>query len=245
MLNNIYKKKNLRSPGKYRSNTFLENLAKNKKIDNGKTKKNFIVDSGGNDQLSPHMFNYGSGRINLGQSSNNKNHDLDRSGNGFRDRNIESRNNKNFTQEQFMSHNPNRKAGLSLNRSKYTSPLIPSLNKNFMMDNEMGFQGSNNSKGRGFHHKNPSHNKLSNLDLKLQKKNLFFNPEMSDRQFLSSRATKNDISKRGSLFDKTDFQRFKKGNTIVGSFNMKGNQKLNSFTKDIQMKKKGLADTYH
>ena len=244
MLNNIYKKKNLRSPGKYRSNTFLENLAKNKKMDTNKTKKNFIVDSGGNDQLSPHMFNYGGGRMNLGQSSNNKNHDLDRSGNMFRDRNPESRTMKNFTQEQFMSHNPNRKVGLSLNRSKYASPIIPSLNKNNMMDNELGFQKSGNGNQRGFHNKNPSQNKLSNLDWKIQKKNLFINPELHNGQFLSSRATKNDSSKRGGLFDKTDFQRFKKGNTLVGSFNMKGNQKLNNFSKDLQ-KKKGLADTYH
>jgi hypothetical protein len=240
MLNNIYKKKNLRSPGKYRSNTFLENLAKNKKIDNNKTKKNFIVDSGGNDQLSPHMFNYGGGRMNLGQSSN-KNTDLDRSGNMFR--NQESRTMKNFTQEQFMSHNPNRKAGMSLNRSKYASPVIPSLNKNAMLEGELGFQ-RNNPNARGFHNKNPSQNKLSSLDWKMQKKNLFLNPELNNGQFLSSRATKNDNSKRGSLFDKADFQRFKKGNTIVGSFNMKGNQKSNNFSKELQ-KKKGLADTYH
>lgn len=233
MLNNIYKKKGIKSPGKYKSNTFLENLSKNKKHDNHlKKKKNFIVDSGGNDQLSPHMFNYGGGRINFGQSSNNKDNDMDRSGPLFRG-NGEARTMKNFTQEQFMSHNPNRKAGLSLNRSKYASPIIPSLNKNYMMDNEMGFQRSNNSNGRAFHFKNPSHNKLTNLDLKLQKKNMFYNPEGNEAQFLSSRATKGDNSKRGTLFDKTEFQRYKKGNTIIGTFNMKGTQKSNNFSKNV------------
>lgn len=194
MLNNIYKKKGVRSPGKYKSNTFLENLNKSKKHPtNAKQKKNFIVDSGGNDQLSPHMFNYGAGRNNFGKAAVTG----DRSGNLFRERNQDSRGIKNFTQEQFMSHNPNRKAGLSLNRSKYASPIIPSLNKNYMLDGELGFQKSNTGRP-GYHFKNPSHNKLTNLDLKLQRKNMLFHADDKANQFLSSRVPKKDHSKRGS-----------------------------------------------
>lgn len=231
MLNNIYKKKGLRSPGKYKSNTFLENLNKNKKHPNNvKQKKNFIVDSGGNDQLSPHMFNYGGGRNNFGKGRDRVTGE--RSGNLFRERNQDSRGMKNFTQEQFMSHNPNRKAGLSLNRSKYASPIIPSLNKNYMMDNEMGFQKSNTGRP-GYHFKNPSHNKLTGLDLKLQKKNMFFNAEDKGNQFLSSRAPKKEHSKRGTLFDRPGFLESGRGSKTIGSFNAKGNRKSNNFSRDL------------
>jgi hypothetical protein len=230
MLNNIYRKKGLRSPGKYKSNTFLESLTKSKKLEH-KKKKNFLVDSGGNDQLSPHMFNYGGGRINFGQSPTNKDNYLDRSDTLFRERNAESRLVKNFTQEQFMSHNPNRKAGLSLNKSKYASPIIPSLNKNYMLDNEGGFQRNNHSNNRGFHHKNPSQNKVSHFDLKLHKKNMLFQQDAHEAQFLSSRVPKGDSSKRGTLFDKAEFQRYKKANPLMGSFNMKGSHKTSNMNK--------------
>lgn len=201
MLNNIYRKKGVRSPGKYRSNTFLENLSKGKKLLSGqaKQKKNFLVDSGGNDQLSPHMFNYG-GRSGFGGTN------AERSGNLFRERQVDSRAMKNFTQEQFMSHNPARKAGLSLSRSKYASPLIPSLNKNLLGDGDLGFQKS--SSGRpGFHFKHPSTNRLANFDLKLKKKHLGFGPEDKSGQFLSSRGPKKDTSKRGTLLDRAEFPR--------------------------------------
>lgn len=226
MLNNIYKKKGLRSPGKYKSNTFLESLTKGKKLDGpGRKKKNFLVDSGGNDQLSPHMFNYG-GRAIFGQSPTHKDNQPDRSEALFRERGS-----KNFTQEQFLSHNPGRKAGLSLNRSKHASPVIPSLNKNFMgePDPSRGQMGANS---RGFHLKHPSQNKLSHFDLKLQKKNMFFHPD-NDGQFLSSRVPRGEGPKRGALFDKSEMQRFKKGNTLVGSFDMKGSQKNSNLGKNI------------
>ena len=105
---------------------------------------------------------------------------------------------------------------------KQTSPLIPSLKKNYMIEGENGYQKNNQIKGRGFHFKKPSQNKMPNFDLKL-KKNILFNNEGNNPQFLSSRMGKGEISKKGGLFDRTEFQRYKKGNTVKGSFNIKAN----------------------
>lgn len=68
MLNNIYRKKNIKSPHRdnYKSNSILENFSKNKYLDNSnkiKKKKNFKVDSGSNDQFANNRFVYNKGKF--------------------------------------------------------------------------------------------------------------------------------------------------------------------------------------
>lgn len=67
MLNNIYKKKH-KSPHRenYKSNSILENFSKNKFTESNfglKKKKNFIVDSGSNDQFANNRMLYNKGKL--------------------------------------------------------------------------------------------------------------------------------------------------------------------------------------
>ena len=264
MLNNIYKEKGLKSPNKnkYRSNTFLESLNKPKQLDlislKHKNKKNFVVDSGGNDQFSPHMFGYNSGRMPFGRTSNKNELDIDKATGFMRDRGDNNRNVKNFTQEQFMSHKPNRKAGLSLSRAKYASPIVPSLNKNFMVD-DANFKNNilkkNSQTFRGaIHYKNSSNFNVNNLELShgipsrksvsnLKGQRNFHEQSNDSNKYFTSRKTKNkESSKRGTLYEKI---KTKKGKNIVSSLRVKANLKSTNLTRKLSVKGNALQKSFN
>ena len=252
MLNNIYKKKGMKSPNKpkYRSNAFLENLNKNKhgEISNLKKEKNFVVDSGGNDQFSPNLFNYNTNRLPFPRNSNKKDLELERSLGFYQERGGDNRNMKNFTQEQFNSYKPTRNAGLSLNKTKYASPLVPSLNKNYMFDsnNQRNHHTFNNRQlERGnMHYKNSSNLKNLQFSQQMDSKNAYMSHNNKKNQFLTLKGQK-EVSKKGSLMEKPEFQNFKKANTIIGCFNMKGQAKSNNFSREMLLKKNSVGEAYH